>query len=289
MTRTPLLLCALMLVASASAAAQVKKEATAPPPPPPLKIPTDAECQALAAPMKPMSFGPGETLEFELDAMGATAGRLQLKVLPVKDGKLPVEATAQTNTFFSKVRKVNGVGTSYLNPKTLRPIRYVEESVENEIARSADVTFDKNNKTADLKYKIARTVGSDKLRYTNEALDVTGAIYLLRQIPLKKDGAICFDAYGIRKMWRVFGKVEGKEHISSKVGEFDAWHISGHAVRRDNPAIRREIHMWISDDSKRLPLLAIGAIDLGAVRATLVSYARPGDQKKAQGKESLKW
>lgn len=284
MNRIALLLCAVMLPGSAFAQ---EKKATAPPPPP-LKIPTDAECSALAAPIKPLSFGPGELLEYELDAMGATAGKLLLKVLPVKDGMLPVEALAQTNTFFSKVRRVKGTGTSYLNPKTLRPMRYTEESVENEIPRSADVTF-KKNKTANLKYTVATSSGSDTLRYANDALDVTGAVFLLRQIPLKKEGAICFDAYGIRKMWRVFGKIEGKEHISSKVGEFEAWHIAGHAVRVDNPAMRREIHMWISDDSKRLPLLAIGAIDLGAIRATLVSYARPGDQKKAEGKETLKW
>lgn len=287
MTRTVALLAAVMLVAHASA--QEKKAAAQTPPPPPLKIPTDTECKALGPPKTPLSFGPGEQLEYELDAMGATAGKLNLRVLPMKDGMLPVEASAQTNTFFSKVRRVKGTGTSYLNPKSLRPVRYVEESVENEVPRYADVQFRNKDRTAALQYKIAGNAGSDTLRYTNEALDVTGATYLLRQIPFKKDAGICFDAYGIRKIWRVFGKVEGREHISSKVGEFEAWHISGHAVRVDAPHMRREIHMWISDDSKRLPLVAIGAIDLGAVRATLVSYARPGDQKQADGKETLKW
>jgi hypothetical protein len=74
------------------------------------------------------------------------------------------------------------------------------------------------------------------------------------------------------------------------IGEFDAWHLSGLAIRLDDHRQRREVHMWISDDEKRLPLVTVGTIDLGAVRATLTSFTRPGEKRaKAQGKETLKW
>jgi hypothetical protein len=54
--------------------------------------------------------------------------------------------------------------------------------------------------------------------------------------------------------------------------------------------MRREVHVWISDDPRRLPLAAVGSIDLGAVRATLSAVARPGEKRlEAQGKEDLKW
>ncbi len=73
-------------------------------------------------------------------------------------------------------------------------------------------------------------------------------------------------------------------------GEFEAWHLAGEAVRTDDPRMRREIHVWISDDERRLPLVALGAIDLGTVRATLTAFSRPGDKKeRAEGKEKLKW
>jgi hypothetical protein len=112
----------------------------------------------------------------------------------------------------------------------------------------------------------------------------------LRQLPLKKGMPICFDAYGIRRLWRVWGTVEAREHVSLPVGEFEAWHISGQAARLDFPSMRREIHVWISDDAKRLPLAALGAIDLGTVRATLKAYKRPGEkQTRAEPKSNLKW
>jgi len=78
--------------------------------------------------------------------------------------------------------------------------------------------------------------------------------------------------------------------VSLPLGEFNAWHLSGTAVRLDKPSMTREVHVWISDDERRLPLAALGTIDLGAVRATLSSYSRPGEKtRQAQGKEQLKW
>src|SRR5215203_3480062 len=67
-------------------------------------MPSDAECKALPVVRGPFSFGPGEVLEYDLDAMGAKAGRMTMSVKSPKDQKLPVEVAVETNTFFSKVR-----------------------------------------------------------------------------------------------------------------------------------------------------------------------------------------
>ena len=98
------------------------------------------------------------------------------------------------------------------------------------------------------------------------------------------------DVYGIRRVWRVWGTVQKREHVSLPVGEFEAWHLAGEAARTDMPDARREIHVWLSDDSRRLPLAALGMIDLGAVRATLVNITRPGDKpQRAENKGNLTW
>lgn len=278
----PRVLAALVLLASSLAFAQ-----SAPAPLP--RIPSDAECAKLGAPKKPYAFSTGETLEFDLDAMGASAGKLTLKVLPTRDNQIPIEVTAHTNTFFSKVRRVTATATSYLQRNTLRPNRYVEDAVENEVPKYADVTFQQNAHRARLDWKSGQNKGQRNLRFGHDGFDPAGAIYLLRQLPMKAGMPVCFDAYGIRGIWRVSGKVIGKEHVSLKIGEFDAWHLQGDAVRLDNPRWHREIHLWISDDARRLPLAALGAMDLGVVRATLTGFSGPEGSKKAQGKESLKW
>ena len=109
--------------------------------------------------------------------------------------------------------------------------------------------------------------------------------------PMKEALPVCFDVYGVRRMWRLTGTVLKREHVSLPLGEFEAWHLSGTAVRLDKPSLTRDVHVWISDDDRRLPLAVLGSIDLGAVRATLTAVSRPGEkaQQAVQGKEQLKW
>jgi Protein of unknown function (DUF3108) len=290
----------LALAADAGAPKQGARATVAlpalPPPPAPVvnpnepPMPTDAQCMPLPPLARTLAFGPGEVLEYDLDALGARAGEMTMRVLPMKDGRMPIEARVETNTFFNKIRKVVGTGTSTVDPKTLRPFRYVEDATENDQHRLAEVNFNPRNHEVWLRSTINGQTADASFRYHNDGLDLAGTIFLLRQLPLRKDLPICFDAYGIRRLWRVWGTVAAREHVSLPVGEFEAWHISGYAARLDYPAMRREIHVWISDDQKRLPLAALGAIDLGTVRATLKAYKRPGErQARSEPKGNLKW
>ncbi|MDY7225238.1 DUF3108 domain-containing protein [Hyalangium rubrum] len=238
----------------------------------------------------PIAFMPGELLEFDLDALGAQAGKMTMKVQRPENGSLPVEIEAKTNTFFSKVRRVNGLAVSYLHPRTLRPSRYTEDATENEVRRKVEVAFGAKDRSVKVDYVIGKKSGRYDYTYDKDGLDVAGAIYLLRQLPMKEGLTVCFDVVGIRRLWRMTGTVMKREHVSLPIGEFDAWYLTGTAVRTDKPTVKREVHVWISDDARRLPLVAVGTIDLGAVRATLTSYSRPGEKtQRAQGKEDLKW
>jgi hypothetical protein len=252
-------------------------------------FPTDAECVALGAVMSPIPFAPGELLEFDIDALGARAGTMTMQTLPLRDGVLPLEVNVETNTFFSKVRRVKGVAKSELSPKTLRPFRYFEDATENESHRVADVSF-KKAKLAHLTSTIDGRTWQEDMRWGNDVSDVGSAVHLLRAIPMKEGQTMCFDVYGIRRIWRVWGKVLPREHVSTAVGEFEAWHLAGEAGPINQPDARREVHVWISDDPKRLPLAALGMIDLGAVRATLKAFSRPGEKTtRAENKGNIKW
>jgi hypothetical protein len=280
-TRSPIRLPSLLAVASLVAVSAGTAPAAH-------DVPGDKECVALGPPQRPL-FPVGEVLEYDLDALGADAGKLRIRVLPARDGAVPVEVEAVTNSLFSKIRKVKATATSYLDARTLRPQRYVEDATENDVTRRADVSFRRSSRQVNLDYTVGARIARRVFRYGQEALDPAGAIFLLRHLPLKEGSKVCFDSYGVRNMWRVHGRVVGKEKVSLGIGEFDAWHLEGEAVRLDNPRSRREIHLWVSADERRLPLAAVGVIDIGAVRATLTSYARPDGSRRAAGKESLKW
>lgn len=253
-------------------------------------VPSDAQCLALGPVMKPPPFSPGELLEYDIDALGAKAGSMVMRVLPPRpDGHLTIEISVETNAFFSKVRRVKGTGTSTLDPKTLRPLHYLEDSRENDLHRVADVTFLKGH-VAKLTSTIQGETTSVELKWGNDIADLTGALFLLRSLPLRAGQSLCFDVYAIRRIWRVWGKVLPREHVSLPLGEFEAWHLAGDAARLDSPDQRREIHVWVSDDARRLPLGALGSIDLGAVRATLKAFERRGEKgNRADRRDAVSW
>jgi len=254
-------------------------------------LPPDNACAPLPAAKTPLPFKTGEVLDYDLDALGAQAGKMRISVRPLEEGALPIRAEAKTNTLFSKIRRVTGTATSYLNPKTLKPVRYYEDATENEIRKTANAQFRAEGRQVDLDWTWGKRSGKTILHSGTGGLDLLGTIFLVRALPWKVDDRVCFDVYAIRRMWRVVGVVEEREHVSLPLGEFDAWHLHGVAIRLDDPTSRRELHTWISDDAKRLPLAAIGTIDLGAVRATLNGVSRPGE-KRVRGenpKETLKW
>lgn len=284
MSRAESALATLILLGALSAQGEASK--AVPPAPAP---PSDAECHALPPLRSPWSFAPGEVLEFDLDALGAKAGTMSLTVLPSEHGALPISVNVQTNTFFSKVRRVRATATSYLTPSTLRPARYVEDSMENDIHRTAEVAFSPKERKARMHAVVNGTPVNRDFVYPRDAFDDAGVFAVLRQLPYRKGLAVCLDAFGLRRMWRVSGTVVGREHISLAVGEFEAWHLQGEAVRLDDFHQRREVHLWISDDARRLPLVAVGAIDLGAVRATLKAFSRPHEKHVREDKSTMSW
>jgi len=264
-------------------------QAPVPPPEPPM--PSDAECAALPQVRPPFAFSPGEVLEFDLDALGMLAGKLRISVRPLEGGTLPIRVDASTNTLFSKIRKVTGGATAWLNPKTLRPVRYLEDATENGVRKMSAGQFRSGEHLVDMEWIYGPRSGKTTLRYGNDGLDVAGAIFLMRMLPWKVGARTCVDIFAIRRMWRLVGRVEAREHVSLPMGEFEAWHLSGVAIRTDDQRQRREVHLWLSDDARRLPLVAVGTIDLGAVRATLNAVTRPGEKplRGEDPKQRLKW
>jgi len=254
----------------------------------PKPVPTDAECKPLPALTGAKSaILPGETLRFELDAMGAKAGSMTMRVLPVKDGLLPLQVDAEASSFVRSLTRIKGTATSFVDPRTLRPRRYTERGEENQIRRHYDVAF--SPKQASVAWRFNQREGKSTLRFPREAFDVAGVAYLARRLPMEEGQTICLDLYGMRRIWRLHGTI-AKEKVTLPLGVFDAWRFSGEAVRLDSPRRRREIHLWFSDDDKRLPLAALGTTDLGAMRATLVGYERPGESAtRIDDPKSLKW
>lgn len=247
-------------------------------------VPSLPDCGPLPASIE-RPWDDTERLYYDVDVMGALAGKLTLMSYPPggRPGseEIVLRAMAASNSFFSKVRAIRGRASSHLDASTLRPLRYNEETQEGNAERSAQVRFEKSKKGRAMALDFKRNGRSGKKRFshTNDAFDPLSAFYALRAMKLAEGQRICFDSYGIRYHWRVDGEVKAKEIVKVPAGVYEAFRIEGKAYRVDDPRRSREVHVWISADEKRLPLAALGVMDLGPVRAQLTRVGGAVDEE----------
>lgn len=259
---------------------------------PPKAAPALPTCGPLPEMLAARPWPDAERLHYDVDVMGAFAGKLVLVAQPATGPdatEVEVRAMAASNTFFSKVRNIRGRAASQLDARTFLPRAYSEETREGPNERSAQVRFERSGrgKAMSLEYTRNGRNGKKRFSHDHDAFDPLSAFYALRGMKLAEGQTICFDAYGIRHHWRVSGKVRAKEVVKVPAGAFAAYHIEGRAYRVDDPARSREIHVWISADEQRLPLAAMGVMDLGLVRAQLTRIGGEADEDLQKAVASL--
>ena len=242
-------------------------------------------------------FPTGEKLTYDLDIMGAHAARMTLgtKAARSRGGTqvLPIALQAQTGTLFSKIRSLKADIRCELDQPSLLPTELLEDVIANGRRYRHEVTFS-SAAEGHSGIGIAWLAGEEKRgrddwELPGQALDYLSAFYFFRALQLKPGGAFCADILVLRHLWRVEGTVAGREHASTPAGEFDVLHLTAKAVRHDKPEDIREVHYWVSDDAYRLPVAAMGVIDLGTLRAVLTSVHRQDLTLEAASSAGQKW
>jgi hypothetical protein len=232
----------------------------------------------------------GERLDYDIDFLGGVkVGTVTLLVEPpaTETGEsggvtLPVSVHAVSNEFFSRFGRIDSRARSYLRPRDLRPLHYHEEFIDADRHYSTEVLFPSSGPHVVKAHFVNPTVHGDRtFPFGNDALDVLSTFYLLRSLDLRIGESLCFDVYGSRTLWRVWGKIEAREALSTPAGNFQTFRMSGIAARLNAPKLRREIHLWVSDDAQRLPIAAVGEMDLGPMRALLSAVGTAASPPKA--------
>jgi len=232
-------------------------------PPPP--------CAAVPAPA--VQFAPGEQLRFRLDVFGADVGTFDISLehatASEKDSAaLAVRSRARTSAFVStNVGRYEVFAVSLLG-KDMRPVSYREEVDEGAVHKTTEVGFPP--KGGKLAISATRDGNPDPLDLEAgpTARDMLSTLYLLRgQVPGR---AVCADVYAGRKVWRLEGAMAPGEEVETPLGKFKTLRFDGTATRLDDANAKRTAHVWLSDDGRRLPLVAIGEVKGKTIRAQLV-------------------
>ena len=252
----------------------------------PLAALADPVCPAQA--YKAARFSPGESLGFKLDLLGADVGTFEISLESPAPADRPrvalvAKSRAHTNAFVStNVGMYQAFATSLLGPD-LAPLKYREEVDEGPTHKSQDVDFPPlaNGKLTVHATKNGEADPFDLLAGPS-ARDILSTLYLIRAQPLSPGQQVCVEVFAGRKLWRVSGQVSAREVIDTPLGKFATLRVDATAVRTDDPNVKRGAHVWVTDDARRLPLVAIGDVKGKTIRAQLYSFNGAGTLKQAK-------
>jgi len=220
-------------------------------------------------------FTPGEQLRYKLDVLGADVGTFEVSLETPQGadrqrGTLLARSRAKTSAFVSTNLGRYDAFISTLLRADLMPVQSREELDEGTNHRSLEVEFPPRGGRLPAKATVNGRPDSLELAATPVARDMLSTFFFLRAQPLKTGTPVCAEVYAARKMWTLAGAIGPREQIETPVGKFTAVRIDTVATRQDDPNVKRASHVWVTDDDRRLPLVALGDVRGKTIRAQLV-------------------
>lgn len=172
------------------------------------------------------------------------------------------------------VYKVNDVYESFLNAETLQPFRADKKSRHGKKTSESSTIIDQAKRTA-------RLSSGKTLAIPPDTYDLAGLVYAVRSMDLSAGKSRTFTLLEDDKLYTIKVEVEGREKVSTKAGEFDAVRISTLRLREGEAKDPYNLRFFVTNDSRRLPVLITAEPSWGGVRVELTSFTGTrGNSKK---------
>lgn len=224
-------------------------------------------------------FRAGERIVFDITYFGATAGQLELSVLPEKlvagRATYHFRAIATSTSIFSLFYRVNDVAESFMDTGGLFSHKFLIKLDESRQNRDVLELYDQNKRKAYYWSKLETpTKGVQKdqseidlVPYTQDGLS---SFFYVRTLPLEDGKVYEFPMVNNGKLRTVRVTVVRRENLTTKEGEFKTIVVKPEVVLdgilQQNSG---DSFMWISDDADRQILKIDAKIKVGSVIAYL--------------------
>lgn len=230
----------------------------------------------------PPLFQAGEKTVLDITYFGATAGQLELQVLPNKivADRLSYHfrAIATSTSVFSLFYRVNDVAESFMDAEGLFSHKYSLKLDESKQQRDVLELYDYRKKKA---YYWSKLEHSDKgpsheqseidlVPFTQDGLS---AFFFVRTLPMEVGKVFEFPVVNNGKLRTVRVTVLRQEMLATKAGDFPTFVVKPEVVLDGILQSHGDSFMWISDDPQRRILKMDAKIKVGSVIAYLRSHS----------------
>ena len=236
----------------------------------------DQTSAPLASPIQ--AFMPGETLTYEISwSKIVTAGTA---IMEVKGAKLPngrqalrFIATSHSVGLVDAFYPVNDKVESLFDAQMLQSLSFSLNEHHGKRTRRRSLTFDHASRTVVSKL-------NDDLPQTlpipDQVQDALSSLFYLRT---REDFAIgktyVINVHDSGKNWSVEVRTLARERVKTPAGAFDTIKVKTFPKYEGVFMNKGEIFIWLTDDSRKIPVLMKSTISIGSIMTTLTNI-QPG-------------
>jgi len=211
-------------------------------------------------------FNKGEKLVFSVEYGPLKAGTAIMEVSEiVMIDSIPsfhIISTEKTNSFFSKIYKIDDRYDSYIDTVNLHSLRFEKHIREGSYVKDQIVEF---------KHDSGKAVYSDGREFdiTPGAKDIIASIYFARMLDLEVGKTFYINNHTDGKNYNLEVKVIKKEKVETPAGEFECLVIQPVIEGGKIFASRDGLTIWLTDDTWKIPVLIRSKIMIGSIQAKL--------------------
>ncbi len=234
----------------------------------------DEDWQKTLTPPTPGNFPPLRplTADYTFGWSALTAATVQTMYSQTKEGLLELHVTGQSVGAVRALWKMNSDSTSLVEPKTLRPVKLVQQETYSDESRITTVVFtpEAAERTRDTKPADKDSGKTKKFKFA-PLFDMHSALLFIRSLPLEPGNDIRFVTYPAASAYLTDIDVLGRETV--KIGRNKRPAIKlGIRLKAISKDMKLESHKkfkrataWISDDADRLLLKIEAEVMVGKV------------------------
>ena len=216
-------------------------------------------------------FNPGERLTYTISwskVLSAGTAVMEVNKEKAEGGREVFRfiSTARTTGMVDSVYPVRDRVQSLFDLRTMDSLSYSLDQSHGKRKKHREMVFDHEAGTVAFTENGKKEIIPIKLQ-TQDALS---SLYFLRT---KKDfivgTPIVFDIHDSGKNWSVEVHVLGRERLRTPVGEFDTIKVKTFPKYEGVFMHKGEIFIWLTDDSRKIPVLMKSTITIGSIVSTL--------------------
>lgn len=203
-----------------------------------------------------------QKLTFEVRWLGIRVGTLTTAILGIKNYQgrdvYVLEATMQTNSFLSKIYRIEDRFVSYMDVQNLSTVRHEVYRRDGKYIKDAITEFDQVAHKASFKNLIDKT---EKTFEIPEGVhDILTACYYFMLLPVNVGEKIEYFVCNNEKNYQFYGMIDSRSTI--KIPAFDnketeALLILPYAKLKGKKVDEGDVNAYFSNDKVKIPLMAI--------------------------------